>query len=123
RLSARRIDYEAKSLHSWLVSKDELAALGRVMRELRKGVIEVALVRQAGGLSDEDLDILLHLAQESQRPVTWLALIHMPDMPGTCEQMLARVKPYVEKGWTIPPKVNPRPIQHTYTFCNTSLFS
>ncbi len=122
-LIPRHIGYQGKPLASRLVSKDELAALGRVMRELKKGVIEVALVRQAGVLSDEDLDMLLHLAQESQRPVTWLALIHMPDMPGTCEQMLARVQPYVEKGLTIPPQVNPRPIQQYYTFRNPFLFS
>jgi len=122
-LIPRHIGYQGKPLASRLTSKNELAALGRVMRELKKGVIEVALVRQAGVLSDEDLDILLHLAQESQRPVTWLALIHMPDMPGTCEQMLARVQPYMEKGLTIPPQVNPRPIQQYYTFHNPFLFS
>lgn len=122
-LIPRHIGYQGKPLASRLTSKDELAALGRVMRELKKGVIEVALVRQAGVVSDEDLDILLHLAQESQRPVTWLALIHMPDMPGTCEQMLARVQPYMEKGLTIPPQVNPRPIQQYYTFRNPFLFS
>ena len=122
-LIPRHIGYQGKPLASRLVSKDELAALGRVMRELKKGVIEVALVRQAGVLSDEDLEMLLHLAHESQRPVTWLALIHMPDMPGTCEQMLARVQPYMEKGLTIPPQVNPRPIRQYYTFHNPFLFS
>jgi N-acyl-D-aspartate/D-glutamate deacylase len=122
-LIPRHIGYQGKPLASRLTSKDELAALGRVMRELKKGVIEVALVRQAGVLSDADLDILVHLAQASQRPVTWLALIHMPDMPGTCEQMLARVQPYMEKGLTIPPQVNPRPIQQYYTFRNPFLFS
>ena len=122
-LIPRHIGYQGKPLASRLTSKAELAALGRVMRELKKGVIEVALVRQAGVLSDEDLDILLHLARESQRPVTWLALIHMPDMPGTCEEMLARVQPYMEKGLSIPPQVNPRPIRQYYTFRNPFLFS
>jgi N-acyl-D-aspartate/D-glutamate deacylase len=122
-LIPRHIGYQGKPLASRLVSKDELAALGRVMREMKKGIIEVALVRQAGVLSDQDLDILLHLAQESQRPVTWLALLHMPDMPGSCAQMLERVQPYVEKGLTIPPQVNPRPIQQYYTFRNPFLFS
>ena len=90
-LIPRHIGYQGKPLASRLASKDELGALARVMRELRRGVIEVALIRKAGVLSDEELEVLLHLAQESQRPVTWLALIHMPDMPGACEQMLARV--------------------------------
>jgi N-acyl-D-amino-acid deacylase len=122
-LIPRHIGYQGKPLASRLASKEELSALGRVMRELKAGVIELALVRQAGVLSDEDLDILLHLAQESQRPVTWLALIHMPNMPGTCEQMLARVQPFMEKGLSIPPQVNPRPVTQFYTLRNPFAFS
>ncbi len=122
-LIPRHIGYQGKPLASRLASKDELAALGRVMRELKKGVIELALIRKMGALSDEELDILLHLAQESQRPVTWLALIHMPDMPGTCEQMLARVRPFMEKGLSIPPQVNPRPVTQFYTLRNPFAFS
>ena len=122
-LIPRHIGYQGKPLASRLASKEELSALGRVMRELKAGVIELALVRQAGVLSDEDLDILLHLAQESQRPVTWLALIHMPNMPGTCEQMLARVQPFMEKGLNIPPQVNPRPVTQFYTLRNPFAFS
>ncbi len=122
-LIPRHIGYQGKPLASRLASKEELAALARVMRELKKGVIEVALIRKMGVLSDEELDILLHLGQESQRPVTWLALIHMPDMPGTCEQMLARVQPFMEKGLSIPPQVNPRPVVQFYTLRNPFLFS
>ena len=122
-LIPRHIGYQGKPLASRLASKDELGALARVMRELRRGVIEVALIRKAGVLSDEELEVLLHLAQESQRPVTWLALIHMPDMPGACEQMLARVQPFMKRGLRIPPQVNPRPIVQFYTLRNPFLFS
>ncbi len=122
-LIPRHIGYQGKPLASRLASKEELAALARVMRELKKGVIEVALIRKMGVLSDEELDILLHLGQESQRPVTWLALIHMPDMPGTCEQMLVRVQPFMEKGLSIPPQMNPRPVVQFYTLRNPFLFS
>lgn len=122
-LIPRHIGYQGKPLASRLASKDELGALGRVMRELRKGVIEVALLRQAGVLGDEELDVLLHLAHESQRPVTWLALIHMPDMPGACEQMHARVQPFMQNGVRIPPQVNPRPVTQFYTLRNPFLFS
>ncbi len=122
-LIPRHIGYQGKPLASRLASKEELAALARVMRDLKKGVIEVALIRKMGVLSDEELGILLHLAQESQRPVTWLALIHMPDMAGTCEQMLARVQPFMEKGLSIPPQVNPRPVVQFYTLRSPFLFS
>ena len=122
-LIPRHIGYQGKPLSSRLTSKEELSALGRVLRELKKGVIEVALLRQAGELGDEELDLLLHMANESQRPVTWLALIQMPDLPGACERMHARVQPFMEQGLRIPPQVNPRPISQYYTLRNPFLFS
>ncbi len=122
-LIPRHIGYQGKPLSSRLTSKAELSALGRVMRELKKGVIEAALLRQAGELGDEELDLLLHMANESQRPVTWLALIHMPDLPGACERIHARVQPFLEQGLRIPPQVNPRPISQYYSLRNPFLFS
>jgi len=122
-LIPRHIGYQGKPLSSRLTSKAELSALGRVMRELNRGVIEVALLRQAGELGDEELDLLLHMAHESQRPVTWLALIHMPDLPGACERIHARVQPFLEQGLRIPPQVNPRPISQYYSLRNPFLFS
>ena len=122
-LIPRHIGYQGKPLSSRLTSKAELSALGRVMRELNRGVTEVALLRQAGELGDEELDLLLHMAHESQRPVTWLALIHMPDLPGACERIHARVQPFLEQGLRIPPQVNPRPISQYYSLRNPFLFS
>ena len=122
-LIPRHIGYQGKPLSSRLTSKAELSALGRVMRELNTGVIEVALLRQAGELGDEELDLLLHMAHESGRPVTWLALIHMPDLPGACERIHARVQPFLEQGLRIPPQVNPRPISQYYSLRNPFLFS
>lgn len=122
-LIPRHIGYQGKPLASRLTSKAELSALGRVMRELKKGVVEVALLRQAGELGDEELALLLHLATESQRPVTWLALLHMPDLPGACERMHALVRPFLEQGLRIPPQVNPRPISQYYSLRNPFLFS
>lgn len=122
-LVPRHIGYQGKPLASRLTSKAELSALGRVMRELKKGVIEVALLRQAGELGDKELALLLHLATESQRPVTWLALLHMSDLPGACERMHARVRPFLEQGLRIPPQVNPRPISQYYSLRNPFLFS
>lgn len=122
-LIPRHIGYQGKPLSSRLTSKQELSALGHVMREMHKGVIEVALLRQAGELGDDELDLLLHMANESQRPVTWLALLHMPDLPGASERIHARVKPFMDKGLRIPPQVNPRPISQYYTLRSPFLFS
>ncbi len=122
-LIPRHIGYQGKPLASRLAGREELGALARVMRQLGRGVIEVALIRKAGVLQDEELELLALLAEESQRPVTWLALIHMPDMPGACEAMWARVQPLVQRGLKVPPQVNPRPVVQFYTLRNPFLFS
>jgi N-acyl-D-amino-acid deacylase len=111
----QHIGYQGKPLASRLATKEELGALGRVMRDLQRGVIEIALTRSVSVLTEEELDLLIHMATESQRPVTWLALLGRSDMPGVCRKALARVEPLLRQGLRIPPQVTPRPIQQYYT--------
>jgi N-acyl-D-aspartate/D-glutamate deacylase len=111
----QHIGYQGKPLASRLATREELGALGRVMRDLGRGVVEIALTRSASVLTDEELDLLVHVATESQRPVTWLALLGRSDMPGVCRTALARVEPFFRQGLRIPPQVTPRPIQQYYT--------
>lgn len=111
----QHIGYQGKPLASRLATKEELCALGRVMRELGRGVIEIALTRSVSVLTDEELDLLVAVATESQRPVTWLGLLGRSDMPGVCRTSLARVEPLLRQGLRIPPQVTPRPIQQYYT--------
>ena len=65
----RHMGFQGKPLASRLAGKDELAALCHVMREMNRGVIEMALMKQIGTMADDELDLLLHLARESRRPV------------------------------------------------------
>jgi N-acyl-D-aspartate/D-glutamate deacylase len=111
----QHIGYQGKPLASRLATKDELCALGRVMRELGRGVIEIALTRSVSVLTDEELDLLVAVANESQRPVTWLGLLGRSDMPWVCRTALERVTPFFRQGLRIPPQVTPRPIQQYYT--------
>ena len=74
------------------------------MRELGKGVIEIALTRSISVLTDEELDLLVSVATESQRPVTWLALLGRSDMPGVCRTALDRIEPLLAQGLRIPPQ-------------------
>jgi N-acyl-D-aspartate/D-glutamate deacylase len=85
------------------------------MRELNRGVIEIALTRSVSVLTEEELDLLVSVATESQRPVTWLGLLGRSDMPGICRKTLTRVEPLLRQGLRIPPQVTPRPIQQYYT--------
>ncbi|MGE0823059.1 MAG: amidohydrolase family protein [Candidatus Binatia bacterium] len=111
----QHIGYQGKPLASRMATKKELCALGRVMRELGRGVIEIALTRSVSVLTDDELDLLVTVATESQRPVTWLGLLGRSDMPGVCRTALEKVEPFMRKGLRIPPQVTPRPIQQYYT--------
>ncbi len=111
----QHIGYQGKPLASRLATKEELCALGRVMRELGRGVIEIALTKSVSVLTEEELDLLVAVATESQRPVTWLALLGRSDMPGVCRSALSRIEPFLRRGLRIPPQVTPRPIQQYYT--------
>ncbi|HXG17919.1 MAG TPA: amidohydrolase family protein [Methylomirabilota bacterium] len=111
----QHIGYQGKPLASRMATKRELCALGRVMRELGRGVIEIALTRSVSVMTEEELDLLVAVATESQRPVTWLGLLGRSDMPGVCRKTLSRVEPLLRQGLRIPPQVTPRPIQQYYT--------
>lgn len=111
----QHIGYQGRPLASRMATKKELCTLGRVMRELGRGVIEIALTRSVSVMSEEELDLLVAVATESQRPVTWLGLLGRSDMPGICRKTLDRVEPLFRQGLRIPPQVTPRPIQQYYT--------
>ena len=111
----QHIGYQGRPLASRLATKEELCALGRVMREMERGVIEIALTKSVSVLTDEELDLLIAVASASERPVTWLGLLGRSDMPGVCRSALARVEPFLRRGLRIPPQVTPRPIQQYYT--------
>ena len=111
----QHIGYQGKPLASRMATQKELCTLGQVMNELDKGVIEIALTRSVSVLTDEELALLLALAESSQRPITWLALLGRSDKPGVYRSALDRLEPFFDKGLRIPPQVTPRPIQQYYT--------
>jgi N-acyl-D-aspartate/D-glutamate deacylase len=117
----RHMGFQGKPLASRLASKDELAALCHVMRDMNRGIIEIALMKQIGTMADDELDLLLHLARESRRPVTWLALLDMPGMGDANERILQRVRPFMQQGLRIPPQVTPRPVKMYYDLRTPSL--
>ncbi len=105
--------YQGKPLASRLASVAELSALGRVMRELDKGIIEVNVPRPGGvTLPDDAFELLVTLARASGRPVTWLALLDFPGMAfEEHEQVMARFEPFLRSGLKILPQTTPRPLR------------
>ena len=104
----QHIGYQGRPLASRLASHEELGALADVLREVGHGVIELALTSTAGLLSEDELELLKLLAERSQRPITWLALLDRTDMPYAYRAALDTVAPYIEAGMRIHPQATPR---------------
>ena len=121
-LLPQHIGYQGRPLSSRLTSREEMMAFAAVLRELGRGVIELALTCKPGTLSDEELDLVVSLAQVSDRPVTFIAMLDVPGNEGECERSLAKVAPYRRKGLKIYPQTTPRSISQYYTLREPFLF-
>ena len=121
-LLPQHIGFQGRPLSSRLTSREELDAFCAVLKDLGRGVIELALTCKPGTLSDEELELVVHLAEVSDRPVTFIAMIDVPGNEGECDRTLARVAPYRRKGLKIYPQTTPRPIQQYYTLREPFLF-
>src|SRR5229473_3800784 len=81
-LGKQHIGYRGRPLASRLASREELAALAHVLRDMGRGVIQLNLPRdQAGLITDESYDLLVFVARESQRPVTFTPFIGVLGSP------------------------------------------
>jgi N-acyl-D-amino-acid deacylase len=119
----QHIGYHGRPLSSRLASREELAALASVLREVGYGVIELALTRTAGALAEDELELLKLLAERSGRPITWLALVDRTDMPYVYRDALRTVAPYIEGGMRIHPQVTPRPARAYHNLRTPFLFA
>jgi N-acyl-D-aspartate/D-glutamate deacylase len=86
----QHVGYRGRPLACRLADLAEMTAYAGVLRELRRGLIEVALTRSAGMVSDEEYQLLDMLLSESGRPVTWLS--------ARSEETLRKVGPLIERG-------------------------
>ena len=119
----QHIGYHGRPLSSRLASREELAALAGVLREVGYGVIELALTRTAGALAEDELELLKLLAERSGRPITWLALVDRTDMPYVYREALRTVAPYIDGGMRIHPQVTPRPARAYHNLRTPFLFA
>ncbi len=122
-LLPQHIGYQGRPLSSRLTSREELEAFAGVLRDMDRGVIELALTRKPGTLTDDELELVVSLAEISQRPVTFIAMLDVPGNTGEAERSLARVEPYRRKGLKLYPQTTPRPIQQYYTLREPFLFA
>src|SRR5215469_1454764 len=86
----QHVGYRGRPLACRLADADEMKAYAGVLKELGRGLIEIALTRSAGILSDDEYQLLDLLLTESGRPVTWLS--------ARSEETLRKAEPLIKRG-------------------------
>jgi len=117
------IGYQGRPLACRNASRAELSSLCQVLREERRGTIEIALTgTNVGFVSDEEYNLLEFLVNESQRPVTFLALFNKPGKPDSYLSAVEKVKPIL--GWNkAVPQVSCRPLRIQFNMRNPFIFA
>ncbi|MGE0824422.1 MAG: amidohydrolase family protein [Candidatus Binatia bacterium] len=96
----QHLGFQGRPLPCRLASREELGTLAGVLKELKRGSIEIALTRSPGMLSDDEYDLLTFLLMQSERPVTWLGLLQKPEAPPDAwKEALNRVVPLFDRGY------------------------
>ena len=117
------IGYEGRPLACRQASRAELSALCQVLREERRGTIEIALTgTNIGQVSDDEYNLLEFLVNESQRPVTFLALFNKPGKPESYLNAVEKVKPILAWNKAVP-QVTCRPLRIQFNMRNPFIFA
>jgi N-acyl-D-aspartate/D-glutamate deacylase len=104
----QHVGYKGRPLACRLANNDELKAYANALRELDKGSIEIALTKSPGILAEDEYQMLDLLLSESQRPVTWLALMERSDIPDAAQQSLRKSELLTRRGAI--PQINALPL-------------
>ncbi|MGH7934792.1 MAG: N-acyl-D-amino-acid deacylase family protein [Candidatus Binataceae bacterium] len=94
----QHIGFQGTPLGCRLASKDELRSYANVLKQHRKGAIEVALTKKIGRVSDSEYELLDLLLTESGRSVTWLAMATTPKNPDRARDTLNKIEPLIKRG-------------------------
>ncbi len=117
----QHIGYKGRPLACRNASRDEYIAYARVLREMGRGAMEVALTKSVSVISDEECEFLDLLLTESGRPVTWLALLNRDDLPDACQQSLRKAGDLIRRGGV--PQVTCRPLIAQIDLRNPFIFA
>jgi N-acyl-D-aspartate/D-glutamate deacylase len=117
----QHIGYQGRPLACRLSSREELTAYCNVLKELGRGVIELALNDSPSVVSESDYDLLNLLLAESNRPVTWLALLNRDDKPEICLETLHQTESLLKRGAV--PQVTCRPLIIQINLRNPFIFA
>ncbi|HEU4924527.1 MAG TPA: amidohydrolase family protein, partial [Burkholderiales bacterium] len=94
----QHMGYGARPLACRNASREEIKAYCNVLRERRKGAIEVAMTRQISVLEQAELELLDFMLKESCRPVTLIAMFDRDDLPEALRTTMRKLQPMVARG-------------------------
>lgn len=117
----QHIGYQGRPLACRLSSREELTAYCNVLRDAKQGVIELALNDAPSYVSESDYELLNLLLTESNRPVTWLALLNRDDKPDMCQETLRQTESLLKRGAI--PQVTCRPLIIQINLRNPFIFA
>lgn len=104
----QHLGFQGRPLACRNANREELKAYSNILKQKGKGVIEVALTRQVGVLEEEQCELLDFLLDESNRPVTFIALFDRDDIPEAVRDTLRKAAPMIKKGAR--PQTSPLPL-------------
>jgi N-acyl-D-amino-acid deacylase len=117
----QHIGHGGKPLSARLASREELAAYGGVLKQLKRGVIEFALTKRYAQLAEDEQETLEFMLEASGRPITWLSLNNLVEMPGAIEAILDRIAPLIRRGAM--PQILTRPLLFDMNLRRPFMFS
>ncbi|TDJ69201.1 MAG: amidohydrolase [Proteobacteria bacterium] len=96
--AGQHVGFKGRPLACRLASVDELKAYGKVLKDLGRGTIELALTNEVSKVDPSERELLDLLLTASGRPVTWLALLNRDDDPDAVKNTLAEVDDLIKRG-------------------------
>ena len=102
-------------------SREEMKAYCNVLRERRKGAIEIAMTKQIGVMDDPELELLDFMLEESRRPITFIAMFDRDDISEAVRTSLRKAAPMIGRGAR--PQTSPLPLTREVNMRNPFSFA
>jgi N-acyl-D-aspartate/D-glutamate deacylase len=104
----QHLGYQGRPLACRNASRDELKAYCNALKERGKGAIEIAMTRQIAVLEEPELELLGYMLEESERPITFIAMFDRDDLPEALRTSLRKAAPMIARGAR--PQTSPLPL-------------
>jgi N-acyl-D-aspartate/D-glutamate deacylase len=104
----QHLGYQGRPLACRNASREELKAYCNALKERGKGAIEIAVTRQIAVLEDPELELLGYMLDESERPITFIAMFDRDDLPEALRTSLRKAAPMIARGAR--PQTSPLPL-------------